>query len=59
MILIFYAFIVLTAIYTYQFSYISDLWKDALNSSHSELSVDEMYAYVCIGNSVYFRVVRE
>ena len=41
-ILIFYAFIVLTAIYTYQFDYIQDLWIDAFNSSHGDLSVDEM-----------------
>jgi len=44
-ILIFYAFLVLTAIYTYQFSYIRDIWIDALNSSHNDLSVDEMYVY--------------
>ena len=57
MILIFYAFIVLTAIYTYQFSYISDLWKDALNSSHSDLSVDEMYVFVCACVHVCVRCV--
>ena len=50
-ILIFYAFIELTAIYTYQFSYVRDVWIDALNTSHNDLSVDEMYVvctYVCV-----------
>ncbi|XP_065913837.1 piezo-type mechanosensitive ion channel component 1-like isoform X3 [Dysidea avara] len=41
-ILVFYAFLELTAIYTYQFSYVRDVWIDALNSSHSDLSVGEI-----------------
>ena len=55
-ILIFYAFIELTAIYTYQFSYVRDVWMDALNSSHGDLSVDEMCVCVCACVCVFMHV---
>jgi len=42
-ILVLYAFLDLTAIYTYQFSHVREVWIKALNSSHSHLSTEEMY----------------
>ena len=47
-ILIIYAFVVLTVIYTYQFSYVRELWIELFKSSHGDLTVDEMCVYMSV-----------
>ena len=42
-ILIFYAFVELVLIYTYQFSYIRHKWKDLFEDEHGHWTPEEMY----------------
>lgn len=42
-ILIFYAFLELVLIYTYQFSYIRHKWQDLFEDEHGHWTPEEMY----------------
>ena len=55
-VLIFYAFVELILIYTYQFSYIRHKWEDLFEEENAHWTSDEMYvctAYMCNRNLVY------
>ena len=54
-VLVFYAFVELILIYTYQFSYIRHKWEDLFEEENAHWTSDEMYvstAYACNHNNL-------
>ena len=47
-ILIFYAFVELVLIYTYQFSYVRHKWQDLFEDEHGQWTPEEMYASIYV-----------